>query len=341
MNASTADRDSRHVPVLLDEMLAQIDPRHDGIYVDGTFGAGGYSSALLAAGVGQVIAIDRDGHAIEAGQSMARDSGGRLQLRCSEFADLDLVAIAAGFDKVDGVVLDIGVSSMQLDTAERGFSFRRDGPLDMRMAQQGPPASLVVNTYGAVDLARIIRTLGEERRAGRIAREIVARRAEHAIDTTAKLAQLIETIMPRRPGDRIHPATRTFQALRIYVNRELEQLVLALAAAERILRTGGRLVVIAFHSLEDRIVKRFLAQRGPTGAGGSRHLPEKQSPAPTFEILTRRPIEPHEREIKANSRARSARLRAGLRTASPAWLDAPAHLGLPGLPALASGSVWQ
>jgi len=303
---------ARHIPVLLSEVVSALAPRPGETIVDGTFGAGGYTSALLETGA-SVVAIDRDPDAIAAGRALEAGAAGRLRLAEGPFSRLDELAGVP----VDGVVLDIGVSSMQLDEAGRGFSFRHDGPLDMRMAQAGASAADVVNRADASDLARIFGLLGEERHAGRIARMIEKRRAERPFLRTRDLADAIERLVGRKPGDRIHPATRVFQGLRIFVNDELGELARALLAAERALKPGGRLAVVTFHSLEDRIVKRFLAERSGRAGGGSRHLPEARGPAATFE----RPaaaVAPSEAETAANPRARSARLRAAVRTAAPA-----------------------
>ncbi|ADZ69767.1 16S rRNA (cytosine(1402)-N(4))-methyltransferase RsmH [Polymorphum gilvum] len=309
---------ARHVPVLLSAVLDTLRPAEGEVIVDGTFGAGGYSRAFLEAGAA-VIGVDRDPDAIAGGQDLVRASGGRLVLVPGRFADLDAHARACGHEAVDGVVLDLGVSSMQIDQAERGFSFMRDGPLDMRMEQAGPSAADVVNTLPARDLTRIIGLLGEEKRAAAVARAISEARAEKPFTRTGELADLVERVVGRAPKKaHIHPATRTFQALRIYVNGELHQAAEALTAAERILRPGGRLVVVSFHSLEDRIVKRFLADRTRVRAGGSRHLPEAEVPPATFELLVKGAVEADEAETSANPRARSARLRAARRTAAPA-----------------------
>lgn len=301
---------ARHIPVLLEEVLAALSPRPGETIVDGTFGAGGYTRAILDAGA-SVIAIDRDPDAIAAGRELESASSGRLRLVAGRFSGLDVLA----GQPVDGVVLDIGVSSMQLDEAGRGFSFRQDGPLDMRMAQAGISAADVVNTAATPDLTRIFGLLGEERHAGRIARMIEKRRAERPFERTLDLAVAIERLVGRRPGDKIHPATRVFQGLRIYVNDELGELARALLAAERALEPGGRIAVVTFHSLEDRVVKRFLADRSGRTGGGSRHMPELRTAAPTFE----RPpaaVSPSEAELAANPRARSARLRSAVRTAA-------------------------
>jgi 16S rRNA (cytosine1402-N4)-methyltransferase len=322
---------ARHVPVLARPALELLNVRAGGVYVDGTFGAGGYARAILAAADAQVLAIDRDRAAVARGADLVEASGGRLTLIEARFSELDRIARKFGHPAVDGVVLDLGVSSMQLDEAERGFSFRLEGPLDMRMATDGPSAADVVAQASERDLADIIFHLGEERHSRAVARAIVASRAEAPIVTTRALAEIVARVVHTRPGT-IHPATRTFQALRIFVNEELAELAAALAAAERILKPSGRLVVVSFHSLEDRIVKTFLAERSGT-AGVSRHRPDIAAPAPTFRLLTRRPIAPDAAEIAANPRARSAKLRAAERNQAPARpLDAAALL--PPLPAL-------
>lgn len=318
--------DAPHVPVMLAEVLAALEPATGQTIVDGTFGAGGYTRALLEHGV-SVVAFDRDPDAILAGRALEKNSGGRLRLVQAPFS-----AMADHVDAADGVVLDIGVSSMQLDQAERGFSFRADGPLDMRMAQAGVSAADVVNTFAAGDLARIFNFLGEERNAGRIARMIEARRAKRPFETTLDLAQAIETHVGRKPGERIHPATRVFQALRIFVNDELGELARALLASEKVLSTGGRLVVVSFHSLEDRIVKRFIADRSEQPAG-SRHLPQVSAVAPTFEKMGGA-VAASEAEIEINPRARSAKLRAARRTAAPARSADTGLFGLPKLPSV-------
>jgi 16S rRNA (cytosine1402-N4)-methyltransferase len=306
-----------HIPVLLNSVLRWLAPRDGGVYVDATFGAGGYASAILQAADARVIAIDRDRTAIAAGAGLVGRSGGRLTLVEDRFSNLAEVASEQGVTAADGVVMDIGVSSMQLDTADRGFSFRLDGLLDMRMGGDGPSAADVVAHASEVNLARVIFTLGEERFSRPIARAVVKARAEAAITTTKALADIVGSVVRSKPGD-IHPATRTFQALRILVNEELDELEQALAAAERVLKPGGRLVVVSFHSLEDRIVKNFVNARGKVSAG-SRHQPERQHAAPSFRILTKRPDSADEAETARNPRARSAKLRAAERT------DAPAH----------------
>jgi 16S rRNA (cytosine1402-N4)-methyltransferase len=306
----------RHISVLGREAVEWLAPRAGGVYVDATFGAGGYSRAILDVPGTRVIGIDRDRTAIAGGFDLVDRSEGRLVLVQDRFSNLADVCAAQGVDAVDGVVMDVGVSSMQLDQAERGFSFRFDGPLDMRMGQEGPTAADVVAKASESELADIIYVYGEERNSRRIARAITAARKEAPIATTQALAELVARVVRAKPNE-IHPATRTFQALRIFVNEELDELHEALSAAERVLKPGGRLVVVSFHSLEDRIVKNFLAERGKVSAG-SRHLPELAQAATSFEILTRRPVTPGEAEIAANPRARSAKLRAAERTAAAA-----------------------
>src|SRR3954452_12552741 len=305
-----------HIPVLGREAIDHLAPREGGIYVDATFGGGGYSRAILDVPGTRVIGIDRDRTAIAGGAELVERSAGRLTLVEDRFSNLAEVCAAQGVDGVDGVVMDVGVSSMQLDQAGRGFSFRLDGPLDMRMGQAGPTAADVVARASEGDLADIIYLLGEERHSRRIARAVAADRGETPFTTTRALADLVGRVVRSKPGD-IHPATRTFQALRIFVNEELDELQTALAAAERVLRPGCRLVVVSFHSLEDRIVKNFLTSRSRTG-GGSRHLPEVAQVPPSFQLLTKRPVTPDEAERSANPRARSAKLRAAERTDAPA-----------------------
>jgi 16S rRNA (cytosine1402-N4)-methyltransferase len=307
---------SRHIPVLGREAVEWLAVKSGGTYLDATFGAGGYSRAILDVPGTRVLGIDRDRSAIAGGFDLVDRSDGRLTLVEDRFSRLDDICTGQGISAADGVVMDVGVSSMQLDDAPRGFSFRLDGPLDMRMGQEGPTAADVIAKASEADLADIIYIFGEERRSRGVARAIVAARKEAPITTTRALADIVGKVVRGKPGE-IHPVTRTFQALRIFVNQELDELQLALSAAERVLKPGGRLVVVSFHSLEDRIVKNFFADRGKA-AGGSRHLPELAQAAASFHILTKRPVTPDEEEISANPRARSAKLRAAERTEAPA-----------------------
>jgi 16S rRNA (cytosine1402-N4)-methyltransferase len=302
----------RHIPVLLDGVLKALEPGQGKVILDGTFGAGGYTRAILEAGA-DVVALDRDPNAIAGGQALVAEFNGRLTLHHTEFSALADFAPEAG---LDGVVLDIGVSSMQIDEAERGFSFQRNGPLDMRMSSSGVSAADVVNRAKVSDLIRIFGFLGEEKHSGRIARAIEKRRLNEPFQTTRDLANLIETVNPRKAKDKIHPATRVFQALRIFVNDELGELAQALFAAERALRPGGRLVVVTFHSLEDRIVKKFFSERAGK-ASGSRHLPMVEARQATFEPVGKGMVAASEEEAELNPRARSAKLRAGIRTIAP------------------------
>ncbi|MDE1992634.1 MAG: 16S rRNA (cytosine(1402)-N(4))-methyltransferase RsmH [Rhizobiaceae bacterium] len=318
----------RHIPVLLAEVLEALKPSAGKVILDGTFGAGGYTSAILAAG-GDVIALDRDPTAISAGEALVASHAGHLTLIQSQFSNLADHAPQGG---LDGVVLDIGVSSMQIDEAERGFSFNKNGPLDMRMSGAGVSAADVVNRAKLAELIRIFALLGEEQQAPRIAHAIEKRRAEAPFVTTRDLAGLIEVVTPRKAKDKIHPATRVFQALRIFVNDELGELAKALFAAEQVLKPGGRLVVVTFHSLEDRIVKKFFADRSGR-ATGSRHMPVVHERLATFDAIGKSMISASEAEAEINPRARSAKLRAGLRTTAPAE---PADLSIFDLPNLAS-----
>ena len=322
---------ARHVPVLGRAVGEYLKAREGGIYIDGTFGAGGHTRAILSVAGTRVIGIDRDQSAVAGGFGLVEEAAGRLVLVEDRFSNLEHVSHSQGHEAVDGVLLDLGVSSMQLDEAERGFSFRHDGPLDMRMGGDGPSAADLVAHASERDLGHIIATLGEERFARPIARAIVKARAEAPIVTTRALADIVAKVVRAKPHE-IHPATRTFQALRIFVNDELGELVTALAAAERMLAPGGRLVVISFHSLEDRIVKTFFVEREPKG-GGSRHAPEVVRVNPSFHVLTRRPVIADATEIAENPRARSAKLRAGERTDAPPLGSDLSHL-LPRLPAL-------
>src|SRR4051812_23734831 len=309
IGASTAP----HVPVLVSEVIAALAVHENDTLVDGTFGAGGYTRAMLAAGAGRVIAFDRDPDAIEQGRSLVPDP--RLSLINERFSQMDRVLAERGIGTVDAIALDIGVSSMQLDRADRGFSFQADGPLDMRMSKSGLTAAEFLNSAEEADIARVLRDYGEEPRARAIARAIVAARP---VERTAELAAIVRRAAGFRPGQKSDPATRTFQAIRIHLNAELDELEEGLAAAERALRPGGRLAVVTFHSLEDRIVKRFLRERSGGTPAGSRHRPELVDPdEPTFERVAK-PVSPTERELAANPRSRSARLRSAVRTsASP------------------------
>jgi 16S rRNA (cytosine1402-N4)-methyltransferase len=319
--------EARHIPVMLGEVLAALRPAPGDHMIDGTFGAGGYSRALLEKGV-KVTGFDRDPDVIRAASEMLAEFEGKLELIEAPFSAM---GEHFGEGAVDGVVLDIGVSSMQIDQAERGFSFQKDGPLDMRMAQAGLSAADVVNSFAVSDLTRIVGILGEERHAGRVARAIDRERAAGRIETTGHLARIVEKAVGRGPKDRIHPATRTFQGLRIFVNDELGELGRALFAAERILKPGGRLAVVTFHSLEDRIVKRFFQDR-MGGAGGSRHMPQVAEKPATFAAEGKAMIKASEAEAARNPRARSAKLRAGTRTDAPAGAAAMDLFGLPDLP---------
>jgi len=308
-----------HIPVLGREAVEMLGLRAGGIYVDATFGAGGYSRVILATAGTRVVGIDRDRTAIAGGLSLVDRSQGRLTLVEDRFSNLAEICASEAIEAVDGVVMDVGVSSMQLDQAGRGFSFRLDGPLDMRMGHSGPAAADVIAKASEAELADIIYIFGEERHSRSVARAIVAARKDAPISTTRALAEIVARVVRSKPGD-IHPATRTFQALRIFVNEELDELQLALQAAERVLKPGGRLAVVSFHSLEDRIVKDFLNARSKTG-GGSRHLPEVRQAAPSFTVLTKRPVAPGDEEVVANPRARSAKLRAAERTGAPAHVS--------------------
>ena len=308
-----------HVPVLRDEVLAALAIRPGETHVDGTFGAGGYTRAMLEEGAAAIFAFDRDPHAIRAGEAVAAASGGRLTLVPERFSRMRQALADRGVAQVDGVALDIGVSSMQLDQAERGFSFGADGPLDMRMGAgsegEGRSAADIVNEAEEGELADILYHFGEEKQSRRVARAIVAARP---ITRTAELAAVVRKALGHNSGMKKDPATRTFQALRIVVNEELAELEQGLEAAEQVLAPGGRLAVVTFHSLEDRIVKRFLKERGGLSAGGSRHLPEVAAgAAPTFTDVAR-PVRPSAAEVVANPRARSATLRSARRTAAAA-----------------------
>lgn len=308
-----------HIPVMLNEVLAALSPRDGGIYVDGTFGGGGYARAVLEAADCSVWGIDRDPEAVARGADLARQFPGRLTVVGGRYGDMAAILAAAGLDTVDGIALDLGVSSMQIDDPERGFSFRDDGPLDMRMDKEGASAADAVNTLPEKALADIIYEYGEERASRRVAHAIIEARAVAPITRTGQLAAIVRRVVPKS-RDGIDPATRTFQALRIYVNQELAELDRGLSAAETMLKAGGRLAVVAFHSLEDRRVKTFLRTRSEDRPHASRHLPDLggAEPSATFRLLGRRAVKPTDAETAANSRARSARLRAAERTPAPA-----------------------
>ncbi len=317
-----------HVPVLLGAILKAVAPV-SGVWLDATFGAGGYARGLLQAGADTVIGVDRDPSVFDMAAAWAPDYGDRLILVKGTFSELDRHAAAAGHAQLDGVVLDLGVSSMQLDRAERGFSFLRDGPLDMRMGQAGPSAEDLVNEAPEGALADILFHYGEERAARRIARAITRERAETRLTSTLQLAGIIEKCLPRAKPGQSHPATRSFQAIRIAVNDEFGQLLDGLMAAERALAPGGALAVVAFHSLEDRIAKRFLQDRASFGGGGSRHAPEPARRDPGFKLTPRRAIAPDADEVARNPRARSAKLRIARRTGAPAAPPQGDVMGLP------------
>lgn len=312
-----------HVPVLLDAVLAFLAPRDDAVYVDGTFGSGGYSEALLAAAQCRVFGIDRDPDAVQRGRDLAERHGGRLSILEGRFGDMARLLAPVNADPIAGIALDLGISSTQLDTPERGFSFRSDGPLDMRMSGQGQSAADLVAILSEPQLADLIRAFGEERFARRVARAITAARRRRPIRRTTELAEIVRAAVPKsEPGQ--DPATRTFQALRIVVNDELGELDRGLAAAERLLMPGGRLAVVSFHSLEDRRVKEFLRRRSGTAPRVSRHQPIRVGvPSPSFKLLARRAVKPSAAEIAHNPRARAGRLRAAERTVSPPWPTDP------------------
>ncbi len=321
-----------HVPVLLTPLIAACAPI-GGLWADGTFGAGGYARALLEAGAARVIGIDRDPLALELAQPMLAEFGDRLRLVAGNFSDLDRLTGAP----LDGVVLDLGVSSMQLDRAERGFSFAKDGPLDMRMAQAGESAADLVNAASEERLADILYHFGEERAARRIARAIVQARAAAPITGTLRLAEIVARCLPRPKPGQSHPATRSFQALRIAVNAEFSELVQGLAAAERALRPGGLLAIVTFHSLEDRIVKRFFQRASGEEPNANRYAPARALASARFELVTRKPVAPDEAELARNPRARSAKLRVARRTAAPAEEVTAKEVDAPELPGKVRG----
>ena len=311
---STGANMAPHVPVLVNAVVASLAIAGGEDVVDGTFGAGGYTRAMLSAGAGRVIAFDRDPDAIAEGPSLVSDA--RLTLVNERFSQMDRVLAERGIDQVEAIALDVGVSSMQIDRAERGFSFQADGPLDMRMSQSGMTAAQFLNEADEAEIARVLRDHGEEPRARSVARAIVAARP---LERTAELAAIVRKAAGFRPGQKSDPATRTFQAIRIHLNAELEELEEGLQAAERALKPGGRIAVVTFHSLEDRIVKRFFRERSGGMPAGSRHRPERTDPRePTFERVAK-PVSPTERELADNPRARSARLRSAVRTSAQSW----------------------
>ncbi|MGQ3486627.1 16S rRNA (cytosine(1402)-N(4))-methyltransferase RsmH [Roseovarius pacificus] len=321
--AAHAPDTAPHIPVLLRPLLEAVAPVR-GVWVDGTLGAGGYTRALLEAGAERVIGVDRDPLALEMAREWGAEYGARLDLVQDTFSNMDDHA-----QGVDGVVLDLGVSSMQLDRAERGFSFMQDGPLDMRMSQEGPSAADLVNEASESDLADILYLYGEERASRRIARAIIRAREEAPVNSTFQLVEIVEKCLPRPKPGQAHPATRSFQALRIAVNDEFGELVAGLEAAERALKPGGQLAVVTFHSIEDRMVKRFLQAKSGGGGRGSRHAPEVQAIAPEFEVRNRKAIGPDDRELGENPRSRSAKLRVAIRTDAPATPADRKAIGMP------------
>ncbi|WP_288942028.1 16S rRNA (cytosine(1402)-N(4))-methyltransferase RsmH [uncultured Roseovarius sp.] len=321
--AAHAPDTAPHTPVLLRPLLEAVAPVQ-GVWVDGTLGAGGYTRALLKAGAERVIGVDRDPLALEMAREWGAEYGARLDLVQDTFSNMDDHA-----QGVDGVVLDLGVSSMQLDRAERGFSFMQDGPLDMRMSQDGPSAADLVNEASESDLADILYLYGEERASRRIARAIIRAREETPVNSTFQLVEIVEKCLPRPKPGQAHPATRSFQALRIAVNDEFGELVAGLEAAERALKPGGQLAVVTFHSIEDRMVKRFLQAKSGGGGRGSRHAPEVQAIAPEFEVRNRKAIGPDDRELGENPRSRSAKLRVAIRTDAPATPADRKAIGMP------------
>ena len=315
-----------HIPVLLTPLLAAVAPVR-GLWLDGTFGAGGYTRGLLEAGADTVIGVDRDPVALTMAEGWAASYGPRLRLVAGNFSELDVLAAAP----LDGVVLDLGVSSMQLDQAERGFSFMKDGPLDMRMSRQGDSAADLVNRADEAVLADILYLYGEERASRRIAHGIVEQRMVAPITTTRQLAEIIVKCLPRPKPGQSHPATRSFQALRIAVNAEFAELAEGLAAAERALKPGGMLAVVTFHSLEDRIVKRFFQIASGAEANTNRYAPARADTTARFELITRRATSPDDDEVNANPRSRSAKLRVARRTHAPAMTLDPAQIDVPQL----------
>lgn len=320
MTSAAADTNDPHIPVLIRPLISAVSPV-SGVWLDGTFGAGGYTKELLDAGADKVIGVDRDPLAFEMAADWVGYYGDRIELVAGVFSQLDEYA-----SELDGVVLDLGVSSMQLDLAERGFSFMRDGPLDMRMSQDGPSAADLCNAADEAELADIIYLYGEERASRRIAKAIVAARP---LTTTLQLAKVVEGCLPRQKPGQSHPATRTFQALRISVNNEYGELAEGLMAAERALKPGGQLAVVTFHSVEDRMVKRFLQARGGGMANANRYAPATEEVVAAFKVEKRKAIGPDEQELAENPRSRSAKLRVAIRTDAPAADVDPAALGMP------------
>ena len=321
--AASASPAAPHIPVLLRPLLAAVAPV-EGTWLDGTFGAGGYTRALLDAGADRVIAVDRDPLAFEMAAEWAGAYGDRLVMQRGVFSKMDDYA-----SDLDGVVLDLGVSSMQLDQAERGFSFMKDGPLDMRMSQEGPSAADIVNEAEEAVIADILFQYGEERASRRIAKAITRRRAEAPITKTLELAQLVESCLPRAKPGQSHPATRSFQALRIAVNNEYDELYQGLMAAERALKPGGKLAVVSFHSVEDRMVKRFLTARSGGGGNPNRFAPDVERAAPQFDVAQRKATGPDAQELEENPRSRSAKLRVAVRTDAPSGEIDVKSVGMP------------
>ncbi|MEN8723480.1 MAG: 16S rRNA (cytosine(1402)-N(4))-methyltransferase RsmH [Alphaproteobacteria bacterium] len=331
---------SPHFPVLLNEVITALAPKDGGRYVDGTFGNGGYTRAILDAADCAVLAVDQDPDAIKTAEKMAQEyNGDRFHVKHGRFADMLSHATSIGWEAVDGIALDVGVSSMQLDQAERGFSFRHEGPLDMRMAQEGPSAADLVNEGDEGLIADVLYRYGEERQSRRIARAIIRERETAPIETTHKLAAIIaEALGPKAVAKmKIDPATRSFQAIRIYVNDEAGQLAQALLGAEKLLKPGGVLAVVSFHSLEDRMVKRFLTACAKPNAGQSRHLPMNAAVAPSFDVPRGQPVLPGDEELKINPRSRSAKLRYGVRLDAPMLEPRDAMMNL--LPDLGSATT--
>ncbi|MFY0597420.1 MAG: 16S rRNA (cytosine(1402)-N(4))-methyltransferase RsmH [Cognatishimia sp.] len=326
-DAASNSADAPHIPVLLRPLLSGVSPVF-GIWLDGTFGAGGYTKGLLEAGADKVFGVDRDPLAFEMADDWVADYGERIELVEGVFSKMDEYA-----QDLDGVVLDLGVSSMQLDLAERGFSFMRDGPLDMRMSQDGPSAADIVNNADEAAIADILYHYGEERASRRIAKAIVKARELEPFNSTLQLADLIEKNLPRTKPGQSHAATRSFQGLRIAVNDEYGELFRGMMAAERALKPGGLLAVVTFHSIEDRMVKKYLQARAGKTGGGSRYAPEVQKEVPAFELLTRKAVGPDEQELAENPRSRSAKLRIARRTDAPAGTVDGKKIGMPTLSA--------